>query len=71
MPLIDNSQDMPALADRLRPILAGQASLLPAFYIRGHGLYAWGPDMAAAENIAEACEFLIACAWEEWKGVRR
>ncbi len=64
MPLVDNSQDMPALADDLRPILAAQSPLLPAFYIRGHGLYAWGPTIDAAEHVVEASEFLIACEWE-------
>jgi len=67
LPLVDNSQDMAAMAEELRPILLGQAELIPAFYIRGHGLYAWGPTMADAENMVEACEFLLACAWEEWK----
>ena len=67
MPLVDNSQDMPALAAQLRPLLAGQAQLLPAFYIRGHGLYAWGPTMAAAEHVVEACEYLLACEWEMLK----
>jgi len=67
MPLVDNSQDMSALADELRPILATQTPLLPAFYIRGHGLYAWGPTMDAAEHVVEASEFLLSCAWEELK----
>jgi methylthioribulose-1-phosphate dehydratase len=67
IPLVDNSQDMPALADILRPLLRGQPRLLPAFYIRGHGLYAWGPTVEAAENLVEATEFLLACAWEERK----
>ena len=67
LPLVDNSQDMAAMADQLRPTLAAQANPIPAFYIRGHGLYAWGPTMADAENLVEACEFLLACAWEEWK----
>ena len=67
MPLVDNSQDMAALADKLRPILLAQSPLLPAFYIRGHGLYAWGPTLDAAENIVEASEFLIACEWEALK----
>lgn len=67
LPLVDNSQDMVALAAQVQPLLGA----VPAFYIRGHGLYAWGPTMEAAEMIAEACEFLLACAWEEWKaGVR-
>ena len=67
MPLVDNSQDMAALADQLRPILSAQSPMIPAFYIRGHGLYAWGPTMDAAEAMAEACEFLLSCAWEEHK----
>lgn len=70
MPLVDNSQDMVELAARLRPILAARQPQTGTFYIRGHGLYAWGPDMAAAENSVEACEFLLACAWEEWKACR-
>lgn len=73
LPLVDNSQDMRALADRLRPLLVRQAPLLPAFYIVGHGLYAWGATLDMAEHVVEASEFLIACAWEERKleGARR
>jgi methylthioribulose-1-phosphate dehydratase len=67
LPLVDNSQDMAALADELRPLLAAQNPLVPAFYIRGHGLYAWGATMEAAENLVEAIEFLLTCAWEELK----
>jgi methylthioribulose-1-phosphate dehydratase len=66
LPLVENSQDMPALAERLRPLLETRPSL-PAFYIRGHGLYAWGPTLAAAENIVEGSEFLLACEWERLK----
>jgi len=73
MPLVANSQDMVALADELRPLLTGQSPLLPAFYIAGHGLYAWGPTIAAAENVVEACEFLLECEWEilKFKGETR
>lgn len=67
LPLVDNSQDMTALAEELRPLLEAQQPLVPAFYIRGHGLYAWGPTMEAAENLVEAIEFLLTCAWEELK----
>jgi methylthioribulose-1-phosphate dehydratase len=67
LPLVDNSQDMAALADELRPRLAAQSPMLPAFYIRGHGLYAWGSTLEQAENIVEASEFLIACEWEALK----
>jgi methylthioribulose-1-phosphate dehydratase len=67
LPLVDNSQDMAALARLLAPWLQRQAPPIPAFYIRGHGLYAWGPTIEAAEMVVEACEFLLCCAWEEWK----
>lgn len=67
LPLVDNSQDMAALAEELRPLIAAQQLIVPAFYIRGHGLYAWGPTMDAAENMVEAVEFLLTCAWEELK----
>lgn len=67
LPLVDNSQDMPALACHLRDILLSQSPILPAFYIRGHGLYAWGQSLDDAEHLTEACEFLISCAWEEYK----
>ncbi|HEX7854215.1 MAG TPA: methylthioribulose 1-phosphate dehydratase [Sphingobium sp.] len=67
LPLVDNSQDMVALAAEVRPLLEAQELLIPAFYIRGHGLYAWGPTIEAAEMIVEGCEFLLACAWEDLK----
>jgi methylthioribulose-1-phosphate dehydratase len=71
LPLVENSQDMPALAERLRPLIEDSGSSLPAFYIRGHGLYAWGPTLAAAENIVEGSEFLLACEWERYKAEGR
>jgi methylthioribulose-1-phosphate dehydratase len=67
LPLVDNSQDMRALADELRATLLAQPRLLPAFYIRGHGLYAWGSTLEAAEHLIEGCEFLLACEWEASK----
>lgn len=67
LPLVDNSQDMPALAALLRGILSTQVPLLPAFYIGGHGLYAWGRSLDEAEYLTEACEFLLSCALEEHK----
>lgn len=67
MPLVDNSQDMVALAAELEPRLTALDPPLPAFYIRGHGLYGWGADMARAEMIVEASEFLLACELEAAK----
>lgn len=67
LPLVDNSQDMVAMAAQLRPLIVAQQPMVPAFYIRGHGLYGWGLTMDAAENLIEAIEFLLTCAWEELK----
>lgn len=67
IPLVDNTQDMGFLAAELQPILAAQTPPLPAFYIRGHGLYAWGPTIEVAEYVTEGVEFLLSCAWEELK----
>ncbi len=71
IPLIDNDQDMMRMAGLLRPLLEKQTPLLPAFYIRGHGLYAWGRSMEMAEYLVEACEFLLQCEWEATKRERR
>jgi methylthioribulose-1-phosphate dehydratase len=71
IPLVDNSQDMAALAATLRSLLAAQDPIVPAFYIRGHGLYAWGANIAEAENMVEAVEYLLACEWETMKLERR
>lgn len=67
IPLIDNGQDMAAMAEKLRPLLAAQDPVVPAFYIRGHGLYAWGGTIAEAEHVVEAVEYLLACEWEMLK----
>ena len=67
IPLVENSQDMAALAATLRPLLLAQYPLVPAFYIRGHGLYAWGPTIVEAEYGIEAVEYLLACELEALK----
>lgn len=67
IPLVDNSQDMAAMAEILRPLLVAQTPIVPAFYIRGHGLYAWGRTIAEAEHVTEAVEYLLACEWETLK----
>ncbi|WP_242140154.1 methylthioribulose 1-phosphate dehydratase [Sphingomonas sp. TREG-RG-20F-R18-01] len=67
LPLVENNQDMMAMAAVLRPLLTAQHPIVPAFYIRGHGLYAWGPTIAEAEHVTEAVEYLLACEWETLK----
>jgi methylthioribulose-1-phosphate dehydratase len=55
LPIVDNSQDMDVIWNAVSPALGA----VPAFLIRGHGLYAWGADMAEAERVIEAVEWLI------------
>ncbi|MBY4678937.1 methylthioribulose 1-phosphate dehydratase [Marinobacterium arenosum] len=61
--LFDNTQDMAALADRLSERWQ-QQPLAWGFLVRGHGLYAWGQDMAQARRHLEGLEFLFACELE-------
>ena len=63
--IFDNDQDMPALAKRVSKAWADGQFTVPGFLIRGHGLYAWGKDIASAQQHAEGFEFLFECAWQE------
>lgn len=70
IPIFDNDQDIAALAQRVEEQLAvdGQLreGLQPGLLVKGHGLYAWGRDLAEARRHVEGFEFLFACAWQEW-----
>jgi methylthioribulose-1-phosphate dehydratase len=58
LPLFANDQDMARLADVIEPHL----TLAPlGYYIRGHGIYVWGPDMDVALARLEAVEFMLEC----------
>ena len=59
VPVLPNTQDMPALAAQVEDLLDKQC--LWGYLIDGHGLYAWGRDMAEARRHLEAFEFLFAC----------
>lgn len=65
LPVFDNTQDMAALASEVSAYLKTNTSHVPAFLIRGHGLYAWGRDLAEAKRHVEGAEFLLACLWQE------
>lgn len=65
VPILDNDQDMPALAERLSEIWGEHGFAIPGFLIRGHGLYAWGEDAAEARRHVEGFEFLFECLWQE------
>lgn len=59
VPVLPNTQDMPALAAQVEALL--DAGPLWGYLIDGHGLYAWGRDMAEARRHLDAFEFLFAC----------
>lgn len=59
LPIVDNDQDMARLAEAIAPALLAKPAP-PAYLIRGHGLYAWGKDVAEAEKVVEALEWLFA-----------
>jgi methylthioribulose-1-phosphate dehydratase len=62
LPVLANSQDMPATAGQVEALL--DAGPLSGYLIAGHGLYAWGPDLAEARRHLEAFEFMLACELE-------
>ena len=58
LPIIENSQDILALAD----VVADNLRQHPAahgFLLRRHGLYTWGNDVAQAKRHVEILEFLL------------
>ena len=61
VPVLPNNQHIPTLAAQVDALLDGP---LWGYLIEGHGLYAWGADMAEARRHLEAFEFLITCELE-------
>ena len=59
LPVLPNSQDMHTLAAQVDALLDRQC--MWGYLIDGHGLYAWGRDMAEARRHLEAFEFLLGC----------
>jgi methylthioribulose-1-phosphate dehydratase len=58
LPIVDNSQDMKALAEEMSATL----TRLPKAHgvlLRGHGLYTWGQDLREAKRHVEILEFLL------------
>jgi len=62
VPVFSNTQDMNILAAQVDALLDQQC--LWGYLIDGHGLYAWGRDMAEARRHLEAFEFLFHCELE-------
>ena len=62
VPVFDNTQDIPALAEQVHQCLKDFQSPTPhGFLIRRHGLYTWGGDLDEAKRHIEIFEFLFEC----------
>jgi methylthioribulose-1-phosphate dehydratase len=62
VPVLPNNQHIPNLSAQVDVLLDGGP--LWGYLIEGHGMYAWGADMAEARRHLEAFEFLLACELE-------
>ncbi len=58
LPIIENSQNMLALADTIGDTLK-QQQRAHGLLLRRHGLYSWGKDLAQAKRHVEILEFLL------------
>jgi methylthioribulose-1-phosphate dehydratase len=58
LPIIENSQDMPALAESVAQTLNTHKAA-HGFLLRRHGLYSWGATLAQAKRHVEILEFLL------------
>ena len=58
LPIIENSQDMLELADRIGETLSIHKSA-HGLLLRRHGLYSWGSDLPQAKRHIEILEFLL------------
>ena len=58
LPIIENSQDMPALAATVGKTLKAHKAA-HGFLLRRHGLYSWGDTLAQAKRHIEILEFLL------------
>jgi methylthioribulose-1-phosphate dehydratase len=68
VPVFDNDQDIARLAARVDAWLDANEPIY-GYLIAGHGLYAWGRDMAETLRHLEAFDFLFECELRE-RGMR-
>ncbi|UUO08196.1 methylthioribulose 1-phosphate dehydratase [Blastopirellula sp. J2-11] len=60
VPVFDNTQDIPVLAEQVAARLSDQSQPpIHGYLIRRHGLYTWGADVAEARRHIEIYEFLF------------
>ena len=65
IPVFGNDQDIARLSARVDAHMREEMKV-PAYLIAGHGLYAWGDNVAQARYRVEALEFMLEC--ELWSG---
>lgn len=58
LPVVENSQDMAALAVEARSLFAKNPGI-HGLLVRRHGMYTWGNDLATAARHVEILEFLL------------
>lgn len=58
LPILENSQDMTELAQRVTTTLRGTPGI-HGFVLKEHGLYTWGADLQEAKRHVEILEFLM------------
>jgi methylthioribulose-1-phosphate dehydratase len=58
LPIIENSQNMPLLAERIGDTLK-QHQGVHGLLLRRHGLYSWGKDLSQTKRHIEILEFLL------------
>jgi len=58
IPVLENTQDMAALASQVRELLKKRPKI-HGLLVRRHGMYTWGKDLAAAARHVEILEFLF------------
>jgi len=68
LPIIENSQDLVALARTMEETLA-RFPETHGLLLRGHGLYTWGRDLPEAKRHVEILEFLLEVVGRT-KGIR-
>ena len=58
IPVLENSQDMAALAAQTKDLVAARPQI-HGLLVRRHGMYTWGKDLATAARHVEILEFLM------------
>jgi methylthioribulose-1-phosphate dehydratase len=68
LPILENSQDIAALAKEVGALLQSDPAI-HGFLLRRHGLYTWGSDLPEAKRHVEVLEFLLQALGRSRSGV--